>query len=291
MPEPKELAVVIVSWKVKDRLKQCLESIYSLPERERPGEIFVIDNDSQDGSVEMVEKEFSQVRLLKNRQNLGFAKANNLAIKLSNKPYILLLNPDTKVYPNSFFGMFKVFEKYPKAGIVGPTLINPDGSTQASVRNLPSFKAMLAILLKFRFWWKNYQPLKKYLLSDFDYVKEQPVGQVMGAAFLIRRKVIEEIGLLDEAFWIWFEEVDFCARAKKAGWETWYTPAAKITHFGGVSFSKTASVKKQQQWFKSVVHYSKKYFCPFQTVILVVAGSIGVVGTWLAGKSSNYFRK
>ncbi|PIS40725.1 MAG: hypothetical protein COT26_01765 [Candidatus Kerfeldbacteria bacterium CG08_land_8_20_14_0_20_43_14] len=285
MPEPKELAVIIVSWKVKDQLKQCLESIYSLPEPERPGEVFVVDNDSQDSSVEMVENRFSQARLLKNRQNLGFAKANNLAIKLTNRPYILLLNPDTKVYPNAFIGMLKVFEKYPKAGIVGPTLINFDGSIQPSVRNLPSFKTLLAIFLKFRFWWKNYQPLKKYLLSDFDYSKERPVGQVMGAAFLIRKKVIEEIGLLDEAFWIWFEEVDFCARAKKAGWETWYTPAAKITHLGGVSFSKTALARKQLKWFRSVLHYSRKHFTLFQTLILWKAGLIGIVGTWLVEKA------
>ncbi|RJO59256.1 glycosyltransferase family 2 protein [Candidatus Parcubacteria bacterium] len=279
MPEPKELAVIIVSWRVKTQLRDCLESIYALAEPQQPGEVFVVDNHSNDGTNEMLKADFRQVKLIANQENLGFAKANNHALAQTQKPFIFFLNPDTKVTEGAFARMLQVFERHERAGIVGPKLLNPDNSLQKSVRNLPTPLALVAIFLKMRFWWPNFPPLKKYLQIDFDYDREQSVGQVMGAAFLVRRKVFEEIGNLDEKFWIWFEEVDFCMRAKNADWETWYTPEAKIFHTGGESFSRQSSFRKQRQWFASVLKYSQKHFNYFSTFCLFVFGVFSLLGT------------
>ncbi|MFA6587708.1 MAG: glycosyltransferase [Patescibacteria group bacterium] len=291
MPEPKELAVIIVSWQVKAQLKNCLDSLNALPENEKPGEVFVVDNNSADGSDRMLEENFNWVKLIKNQNNAGFARANNQAIKQIQKPYILLLNPDTLIKPGSLIELLRAFERHSQAGIVGPKLLNVDSTIQVSVRRFPSVSALTAVLLGFQTCFRNFKQLRKYLANDFDYNKEQKVDQVMGAAFLIRKTVLDKIGLLDEKFWIWFEEVDFCKRASLAGWETWYTPKAEIIHLGGESFSQTPSVKKRKIWNKSILRYSHKYFNFLAAFWLGLIGFISLIGVWFAANyKKTYFK-
>jgi hypothetical protein len=282
MPGTLDFSVVIVSWNVRKALQDCLESIFRLPNSEQPREVYVIDNASTDGTVGMVRERFPHVQLIANDQNRGFAAANNQALTKIQSGDVLLLNPDTIVHPGAFLRMLQVFADHPKAGIVGPKLLNTDGSLQASVRLLPTFGVLLAIALKFTHFWKSFPPLAKYMAKDIDSEEEQKVGQVMGAVFFIRRKVIDTIGKLDEGFRIWFEEVDYCKRAADAGWETWYVPTATVTHIGGQSFGQLPSVEKQRQWSRSVLWYSRKHFSSVATNFLRMASSLGIAATWIA---------
>lgn len=291
MPGTLDFSVIIVSWNVRKPLQDCLESIFRLSENELPSKIFVVDNASTDGTVAMVQQNFPKVTLIANKENKGFAAANNQAIVQIPGGAILLLNPDTIVSAGAFLRMLKAFTDHPKAGIVGPKLLNPDGSVQPSVRRLPTAWALAAIALKFRHFWKNFPALRNYLATDLDSTFEQKVGQVMGAAFLIRREVLNTIGLLDEGFHVWFEEVDYCKRAADAGWETWYVPTAQVTHLGGQSFQQQPSVTKQRQWRQSVQHYAKKHFTLWQRAVLWKCGWIGVGLTWVINIFTNTKRK
>lgn len=284
MLQPKDVAIIIVSWNVRKPLQDCLESIFRLPSNEKPHQVIVVDNASTDGTVDMLRKHFLEVMVVANQSNLGFAAANNQGIRLSGAPAILLLNPDTIVHPESLARMLQAFAAHPKAGIVGPKLLNTDGTVQPSVRRLPSAAALIAIALKIGHVWKNFGPLRRYMATDLDENVEQAVGQVMGAAFLIRRELIKAIGLLDEKFYVWFEEVDYCKRAADAGWETWYVPSATITHLGGESFKQQPNVQKQRRWQKSVQRYAQKNFTYWQRLLLWKFGWVGFYITLVATK-------
>ncbi len=282
MPGTLDLSVVIVSWNVRKLLQECLESIFRLPATEQPRKVFVVDNASMDGTAAMVRERFPQVQLIANSDNRGFAGANNQAMQASEGLPVLLLNPDTLVPPGAFPRMLQALTDHPRAGIVGPKLLNADGSLQPSVRRLPTPTVLVAIALKFSHWWPSFPPLRRYMAVELDYTAEQPVGQVMGAAFLIRTDVIRQIGLMDDGFHIWFEEVDYCKRAADAGWETWFVPSAAITHLGGGSFNQLPSLAKQRVWAASVLRYSRKHFSRLATVLVRIAGWKGLALVWLA---------
>ena len=152
---------------------------------------------------------------------------------------------------------------------MGCRLIGIDKRIQPSVRSFPSFTSQMMIFLKLHHLFRYVRPLKKYFLYDFDYNKEQEVDQVMGAFFAIRRKVLEKIGLLDENFYIWFEEVDFCRRVKKTGWDIIYNPSIKILHYGAQSFHQLLSLPKQKIYNASAIYYFKKHFSPSRYRILL----------------------
>jgi hypothetical protein len=299
------LSVVIVTWNVRDYLEKCLDSLIStnLPQIPRQAqdkffsnefEIFVVDNASTDGSVEMVREKFPQVHLIVNKENLGFAKANNQAIRKAKGEFILLLNPDTEFFSSNqgiplrqladrdnkggaLEKMVKFMEIHPDCGIVGCKLLNSDGSLQPSVRRFPTLLSQVITLTKAPniFPWL----IKKYLGLDIDYNKTQEVDQIMGSFFMIRRKVIEQIGLLDENFWAWFEEVDYCKRAKKAGWKIYYYPEVEVIHHKGQSFSQL--VNRQRQFNKSLLYYFKKHHSFFAWFILWLMQPLSLFLTWL----------
>lgn len=280
MPGTLDFSVIIVSWNVRRPLRDCLESIFRLPETEQPHKIILVDNASKDGSVEMVRQRFPSVTVIANIENRGFAAANNQGLKKIKTGHVLLINPDTIVHPGSLPRMLRAFGDHPKAGIVGPKLLNLDGTVQPSVRQLPTPLALAAIALKLRHIWPSFPPLRRYMAAKLNVELEQTVGQVMGAAFLIRRGLIDAIGQLDENFHVWFEEVDYCKRAADVGWETWYVPAARITHLGGQSFVQQTSLQKQLQWFHSVQYYARKHFSVWQRIVLWKCGWLGVGVTW-----------
>ena len=245
-----DLSIIIVSWNVKGLLNKCLNSLYTYTNN-LDFEVFVVDNNSQDQSAQMVEKEFSQVKLIKNSDNLGFAKANNQAIKQARGKYILLLNPDTEFFNNAAQNMIKFMKQNSEADIAGCKILNPDKTSQASVRRFPTVYSSLIQLFKLHHLFSAQKILKKYLAVDFDYEKTQLVDQVMGAFFIFKK----ELGLLDENFFIWLEEVDMCKRAKKV----YYTPDVQIIHHGAGSFKQVKTSKKQKYFYKSLFYYFKKH--------------------------------
>ncbi len=252
------LSIIIVSWQVKNLLKKCLESIYQ-NQVDIALEIFVVDNASNDGTAEMVKTNFPQVKLIANQKNLGFAAANNQALKSATGQYLLLLNPDTEILNGALKKMLDFLEASPKIGIAGCKHLNADRTLQPSVRRLPTFFPIFLMLIKITKVFKNLKTIKKYLATDFDYQLTQPTEQVAGSFFLIRKKILEQVGLLDENFFLWFEEVDYCKRAKDAGWQIWYNADASIIHHGGQSFSQQLTAKKQKMFFTSAWRYFKKH--------------------------------
>ena len=261
-------------------LEKCLRSIFEQT-KGISFEVFVVDNASGDGSVEMVQARFPQANLIASNENWGFAKGNNLAIKKSCGRYILLLNPDTKILDNALEIMVKFMDEHPKCGIAGCKLLNPDLSLQPSVRAFPDLASQLFILSKLHHLLPHSKTMYKYLVQNFDYKKTQEVDQVMGAFFMVRREVIDKIGLLDENFWIWFEEVDYCKRTKNAGWKICYTPEAKIIHHYGQSFGQVLNVQKQRYYNKSLSYYFWKHRPKGEWAVVQLLRPLSLSLAWL----------
>lgn len=260
-----KLNIIIVNWNTGRLLAGCLKSLLALPEEERAliTRVAAVDNASTDNSLSLAREaagDSSLIRFMPLSENVGFARANNLAAaKLGLSHHILLLNPDTEVRPGSIAALLSVLEKDPKIGIVGPKLLNPDGSLQPSVRNFPTWGVLIFFALKLHRIWKQAKLWRQYLRRDFSYETAQAVDQVMGAAFLIRDTVLQEIGLLDEGYWIWFEEVDYCQRVHAKGWKVFYTPEAEIIHAGGASFGQWTGISRYIQFMKSASRYAYTY--------------------------------
>lgn len=252
------ISIVIVSWNVKDLLKKCLESIFKY-RGDLNLEVIVVDNASKDDTIEMIKKEFPKVNVIANNKNLGFAKANNQGILKSRSEFILVLNPDTEILESTLKNMINFMEQNQPVGIAGCRHLNPDWTIQASVRRFPGFWPLFFIFMKIAKIFPDIPSVKKYLAKDFDYKMTQVVDQVAGSFLMIRKKTIDKIGLFDENFFIWFEEVDLCQRAKNAGWQVWYNANAKIIHHGGQSFKQQLTFKKQKLFFQSAWYYFKKH--------------------------------
>ncbi|MFA6381837.1 MAG: glycosyltransferase family 2 protein [Candidatus Buchananbacteria bacterium] len=257
MPSP-ELSIIIVSWNVKDLLKKCLESIIKY-RGDLTFEIIVVDNASGDGTVEMIKKEFPRVVLIPNTTNLGFGTANNQGILKSRGDFILVLNPDTVILKDCLPRMVDFMKSNYQVGIAGCKHLNPDWTLQFSVRRFPSFWPIFLIITKIAKIFPNLPALSSYLAKDFNYKIAQPVDQVAGSFFLLRKKTLDEIGLFDENFFTWFEEVDLCRRAVASGWQVWFTPDGEIIHYGGQSFVQQLGVKKQKVFFQSALYYFQKH--------------------------------
>lgn len=271
-----DVSIVIVSWRVKDQLINCINSIT----RETKGlvyEVFVVDNNSKDGTVEVLEDRYSDINLIKNSENEGFAKACNQAIKKSSGDFILLLNPDTEIKDNAIFKSVQFAIKMTNSGIIGCRVVNQDGSIQPSVRSFPDILSHILISLKIHNFYSDLSALKKYYLSDFNYSESKIVDQVMGAFFLIKREVIKKIGLLDEHFYIWFEEVDFCKRALLKGWKTYYFSNTEIVHQKGSSFNKRNAIVKQMFFNRSMLYYFFKHSNILNYLILLILYPISIL--------------
>jgi len=267
------LSVVIVSWNVRELLQRCLESIqvYEIQRAtEQPGspnsgspmsglqvEIIVVDNGSTDGSVQMVRQNFPDVCLIANEENRGFPAANNQGIDVADGRYILLLNPDTEVLDDALATMVAFADAHPDTAIVGPQLVNPDGTVQSSRRRLPT---LLTAVFEST-WLEPWAPrrlLDHYRILDRPDDAIQDVDWVTGAAMLARREAVEEVGLLDEGFFMYSEELDWCRRFREAGWRVVYLPTAQIVHHVGKS-SEQVVAARHIHFQTSKVRYFRKY--------------------------------
>ncbi|MFC1517244.1 glycosyltransferase family 2 protein, partial [Candidatus Margulisiibacteriota bacterium] len=216
-----ELSIIIVNWNVKELLKKCLLSIKQNPPQ-KEYEVFIVDNASEDGSAEMIRGDFPEFKLIASDKNLGFAGGNNLALKEANGKYILLLNPDTEVLQGSFSAYLDFFKTHPKAGAMGIKLLNSDGSLQPSCKSFPSWRTLLWSSLFLDVLFKKSKLFGEYEMSYWQHDNERVVDQPMGAALAVRKDVVNEIGLMDGRFYMYFDEVDWCYRIKKAGYEIWF---------------------------------------------------------------------
>ena len=276
------VAIIIINWNTGNLLSRCLQSIEALSERGDVSHIVVVDNNSSDDSMALARRVGASVEFIELDENVGFAKGNNKGIEHvkslgGDGSHILLLNPDTEVFSGSIRNMVGVLERKDDAGIVGAKLLNSDKSIQESVRAFPSFFVFVFLFLKLHRVFPFLPFWRRYMMSKFAYSEEAVVDQVMGAAFLIRREVVVDVGLLDERFWIWFEEVDYCKRAINKGWEVWYTPSAQCIHFGGVSFGQLIGFNKTVPWLKSMLRYASKHMSRGFLLTLYLLSAINLV--------------
>lgn len=252
-----KISIIIVSWNTRELLRECLESVFKNPLAHLV-EVFVIDNASADGSADMVAQNFPQVNLTASKENLGFGKANNIGIRQAAGDYVLLLNPDTEIFPDTLQKSMDFMAAHPDCGIMGCRMLYADRKLQPSIRRFPSFVPIFLMAVKAPKIFKSLKAIDRYLATDFDYSKTQEVDQVMGAYMFIRKQVLKKIGVFDEDFFIWFEEVDLCLRAHKAGFKVMYDPEASIIHHGGKSFAQQKLIANQKAFFKSAWTYLKK---------------------------------
>lgn len=252
-----DISVIIVSWNVREQLARCLVSITR--QQDVRYEVFVVDNASADGSAQMVREKFPDVQLTANTQNLGFARANNQVLSATSGRHLLLLNPDTALPPQTLERTVKYLDEHEDVGVLGCTIHHTNGSLQRSVLRFPAFLSQAMVLLKVQAFTQRPLPLRRYYALDFDYQKKADVDQIMGSFFAVRRAVVDEIGPLDNGFFLWFEEVDFCKRARRAGWIVRYTPEFSITHAGGESFRQLLSIEQQLIFDRSMLRYFRKH--------------------------------
>ncbi|MFC1466088.1 MAG: glycosyltransferase family 2 protein [Candidatus Brachytrichaceae bacterium NZ_4S206] len=250
-----DVSVILVSWNTRDLVVECLKSI---PEAlgDIYGDVWVVDNASTDATVETLRKDFPAVHLVINQRNVGFSAANNQAIVASSGRYVLLLNSDTVAAPVSIAHLVRFADEQPRAGVVGPMLLNPDGSFQSSFCDFPSFtnELLSATGIGRRLINPDY--------PGYDFAHAQTarrVGYVAGACMLVRREAIEQVGLMDESYFMYSEEVDWCYRMWKAGWEVWFTPEAKVIHHGGQSTRQWRHAMLRSL-YRSKVHFFRKHY-------------------------------
>ncbi len=249
------LSIIIVNWNVRDLLRECLRSL----DAGRGGEeleVIVVDSASADGSVDMVRAEFPWVRLIPCDENVGFPRGNNLGLAEARGDYLLLLNPDTVVLGDALAVMREYLAAQPAVGAVGPQLLNPDGSVQSSRRRFPT----LATGFFESTWLQGLAPgvLRRYYALDLPDDATAEVDWLVGACIMVPRAVYERIGGLDEGYFMYSEELDWCRRIVAAGWRVVYHPSARVVHHVGQS-SDQAVTARHINFQRAKLRYYRKY--------------------------------
>lgn len=262
-----DLSIIIVNWNTKEYLLRCLGSIFKMGER-MDWEVIVIDNGSQDGSGIEVKNAFPLAHLIQNEKNMGFAKAVNQGLQKASGRYILLLNPDTEVKPETMERLVSFMNAHSNVGIVGAQLLNPDGSKQNSIANFPSLTTELLNKSLLRRLFP-----KKFPGKEKDYPEPIEVDSVIGACMMVRRDILDQVGLLDEEYFLFLEETDWCYRIKRAGWKIYHVPQAEVYHFQGKSAEKDKK-RARIEYYYSRYHFLKKNRGNFQWFLLLIGGFI-----------------
>jgi GT2 family glycosyltransferase len=260
-----DLSIVIVSWNVRDLLQACLESIQASHCESQP-EVIVVDSASSDGAPQMVRRQFPWAHLIEAGHNVGFSKGNNMGIEASTGRYVLLLNPDTKIIGEALSEMIGYMESHPQVGVLGPQLLNEDMSVQSSRRRFPTLWTAFFEST----WLQPYAPrriIDTYTMRDHSDDQVTEVDWVTGAAMLVRRQVIEQIGGFDEGFFMYSEELDWQRRIRSGGWQIIYFPQAQIIHYGGKS-SEQAVAQRHIYFQTSKIRYFRKYHGEVAGVVL-----------------------
>jgi GT2 family glycosyltransferase len=254
------LSVCIVNWNTKTYLRECLASLAAHPPDGEAMEVIVVDNASSDGSAGMAAEEFPDVDLLVARENIGYADANNLAMRRAVGDILLLLNPDVRVLPNALTNAVQFARDHHRAGAVSVRFRNPDGSLQPSLRGFP---APESLLLEVMGLWRvapGSTRLGAYFMRWFGYDRVIEVDQPMGTFLMIPRAAYESVGELDSGFPIFFNEVDWCFRAKALGWKIYFTPNAEIVHYGGQGTKQAPKASMVRESHRSLIRFYEKHY-------------------------------
>jgi GT2 family glycosyltransferase len=252
-----DISVVIVAWNAKRYLELCLESLAEAPPR-RSMEVLVIDNASEDDSVEMTEARFPWVKLIKSKENLGFAKGNNVVIRQCQGRYIALVNPDVIVFPGCLDTLADFLDQNPKVGNVGPRVFNPDMTQQSTCRRFPTLWNNFCSATRLESIFKGSPFFAGEHMFYFGYDRTVTVDVIVGCFSMIRREAFDDVGLLDEGLFMYGDDVDWCRRAWNAGWQVAFCPDARAIHDRGKTtapFPVRFAVAQQ----RSVLRYWTKH--------------------------------
>ncbi|MCS6862868.1 MAG: glycosyltransferase family 2 protein [Abditibacteriales bacterium] len=268
------LSIIIVNWNTCDLLRACLRSLRAACAAVAH-EVIVVDNASTDGSAAMVAAEFPEVRLIVNAENVGYARGNNQGLERAQGEWLWLLNPDTEVLPNTVGTLLRFMQAHPDCGALGCKLLNPPLETpgysplatdhrartahQHSCRTFPTPDVIIIEALGLSRLFPRHRWFGKYRMTWWDYNDVREVEQPMASSLLLRREVVEQVGGMDEAFPIFFNDVDLCYRIKQAGWKIYFTPDAQVIHHGGAS---TRQVKPQmiRESHQSLLRFYEKHY-------------------------------
>jgi len=277
-----DLSICIVTLNACDYLQNCLRSIYeqssfivsadtistkslqasdqsSISPDKLSFELTIVDNGSADGTIEMLQREFSSIKLIQNGRNDGFAKPINQALSVSSGEYLLVLNPDTIVLPGALNELVSYLNSHPDVGICGPKVLNRDGSLQKACRRGVSRPwAAFSYFSGLSTLFPKSKRFGGYLLNYMDENATHEVDGVSGSCMLIRHKVLDQVGYFDERFFAYQEDADYCFQVKKAGWKIVYFPQAQIIHFGGQGGSRVQPYRSIYEWHRSYYLYYRK---------------------------------
>lgn len=275
-----DVCIVLVNYNTRDLLRNCLNSIFASQGVGHIG-VTVVDNASSDGSAALVRAEFPQVHLIANRENLGYAAANNLALRACHADYALLLNPDTVLPSAALAKAIQFFEAHPDAGVLGPKLVRPDGSLDlACRRSFPTPEISFYRMVGLSRLFPQSRLFGRYNLTYLDPDQTTEVDSVVGAFMMVRGEILTQVGLLDEQFFMYAEDLDWCKRIKESlnprtghPWQVWYYPEITVLHVKRASSSR--STRAQRAFNDTMLQFYRKHYAattPFWLDWLVVGG-------------------
>lgn len=285
-----DLAVCIVTRSSRDVVIDCLTSLYEQTQG-LDLDVIVVDNASKDGTVEAIRKKFPSMKLILNSENLGFSRAVNQGLRQLDAKYYVLLNPDAMLLDRALPRLIQFMEENPQAGICVPKVLNSDGSIQLQCRRGEArpgevFAYFLGLAKRF----PNDTRFTGYLLNHIDNDKINEVKAVSGSCMIIRREVVEQIGFLDEIYFAYQEDTDYCFQARKVGWKVYYVPLASVIHLGGRGGSNVSPYFGVYQWHRSYYLYYRKnlakdypfWFHPFYYLVMLVKMMTNMIGVFLS---------
>ena len=278
-----DLTVSIVNTNNSAMLERCLRSIEKNTRRVSL-DLIVVDNASTDDSRAMLAREFPRVRVLENSERRGFAASHNRALALGTGRYLIILNDDTEIFAECFETLVAFMDAHPEAGACGAQLLNPDGSLQRTANRFPTFLFGVFEALSLNRVFPNNPILSANLYADWERDTTRAVDAVSGAALLIRRAAMEQIGLLDERFFIYSEEIDWCYRLHQRGWKIFYIADARITHYGGSSTATRAPKKFHDIHWNSFLYYYQKHFGQPAYLLLAALYQFRMLGQHLVAR-------
>ncbi len=270
-----DVSVVIVNWNTQNLLRQCLTSIGAGLDPEHQADVWVVDNNSRDGSADMVQAEFPDVHLLANADNVGFARANNQALKLARGRYLLLLNSDCKVLDGAISALVRFLDTHPQAGIAGCRLLNADGTIQRSAwRMFPTLSSVVISGL-----WLDKLPIIRGRLAREERALAQTqtptsVAHLLGACLMVSRAAMDDAGMLDDTYFMYLEETDWCRRIAALGWSVWYVPERTMIHYGQQS-AALAPDKATGDWCRSMCRFYRQTYAPTRSKMALLKLAIG----------------
>lgn len=275
-----DLTISIVNWNGKEYIIDFLKSIFQHT-KDISFEIIVVDNGSRDDSIKEIQKKFPQVIIIKNQENIGYARAHNQAFKRSHGRYIVFLNLDMLLIEDSFSVLVDYMDQHPKIDICTPTLLYEDYTIQPNIKKNPQLLSQILILLKIHVLFRHCSPMRQYLAQDFDYTKEQEVEQIMGACVFARRSIMNQVNGWSNEYPFWFEDLDLCKKVQLAQGKIMYIPKTKIIHFESKSAQKQLSLEKQKKFNRGLLLYFFKYQKFYEYIILYLLHPISLFLAWL----------